>query len=301
MANIYTSDWHIHTEASYDGLLPFPELIKSAKEQGITEFGVTEHVNYEFMEVHLKKSRKLFEENYVEGMHFGVELTPISLYHHMHERTFQQWYNIDTKIYFGRLPDYVVPPSLVPDPLIIPFSEEKIRENKVEYVVCAAHFAYNVPETREALIENWHQQQMMCATDSRVDIVGHPWWLPWYPDNIALERFYDSNGMVTGEPWFDDFKVIPQSIHDEFAAAVKENGKCVEMNVGFFYTTIFTDHFKHQYAEYIRSLFEKGVPITIGSDSHTDYRNYQEQSEKFLAPVGFTATDFAKPKFRTYD
>ena len=57
MGNIYTSDWHIHTEASYDGELTFPELIKNAKEYGITQFGITDHVNFEFMEAHVKESR----------------------------------------------------------------------------------------------------------------------------------------------------------------------------------------------------------------------------------------------------
>lgn len=299
MANVFTSDWHIHTEASYDGTLPFVELVKRAKETGIAEFGVTEHVNYEFMEAHVRKSRKLFEENYVEGMHFGVELTPISLYHHQFSQKGN--YDLNTLIYYGKLPEYSSPVSEEPDPLIIPFSEEKIREYKVEYVVCAAHFAYNVPETREALIQNWAMQQMMCATDSRVDIVGHPWWAPWYPDNISLERFYDSNGVMSGMPWFDDFKVIPQSIHDEFAAAVKENGKCVEMNMSFFTVPIYTDAFKHQYAEYIRSLFEQGVGITAGTDAHEFYEPQQELCAKYLTAAGFKVEDFTNPKFRVYE
>lgn len=301
MENLYTSDWHIHTEASYDGLLTFPELIKNAKEQGITQFGVTEHAHFEFMEAHVKKSRQLFEEHYVEGMHFGVELSPISVFWHWHEQDYKGRYDIDTKLFYGRLPDYIVPYSTWPDPLIIPFSEEMIRANKIEYVVCAAHNAHNVVETREALINNWAEQQMMCATDSRVDIVGHPWAIPWYPDQFSLERFHDSDGMVRGEPWFDDFKVIPQSIHDEFAAAVKENDKCVELSLTFFYNNALTDSFKHQYAEYMRGLFEAGVPLTIGSDSHVDYLNYQEQVAKYIAPVGFTASDFSIPKFRKYD
>ena len=32
MENIFTSDWHIHTEASYDATLPYEELITRAKE-----------------------------------------------------------------------------------------------------------------------------------------------------------------------------------------------------------------------------------------------------------------------------
>lgn len=120
---------------------------------------------------------------------------------------------------------------------------------------------------------------------------------PWWGGNnlIALLSRDD------GEPWFDDFTVIPQSIHDEFAAAVKDNDKCVEQSLTFFYNKALTDSFKHQYAEYMRGLFEAGVPLTIGSDSHVDYLNYQEQVAKHIAPVGLTASDFSTPEFRKYD
>ena len=57
MENIFTTDWHIHTEASYDATMPYEELIQSAKESGITEFGITEHVNYPFMIKHLQIRR----------------------------------------------------------------------------------------------------------------------------------------------------------------------------------------------------------------------------------------------------
>lgn len=45
----YDSDWHIHSEASYDADLKVPDLIKSAKSNGIKQFGITDHVNYPFM------------------------------------------------------------------------------------------------------------------------------------------------------------------------------------------------------------------------------------------------------------
>ena len=106
---------------------------------------------------------------------------------------------------------------------------------------------------------------------------------------------------MSGAPWFDDFKVIPQSIHEEFASAVKENGKCVEMNMSFFTVPIYTDAFKHQYAEYMRSLFEMGVGITAGTDVHEVYDPQQECCAQYLEPVGFRAEDFTAPKFRVYD
>ena len=41
------SDWHIHTDASYDARLPLETLIAAAKAQGLRGFGITDHLNYE--------------------------------------------------------------------------------------------------------------------------------------------------------------------------------------------------------------------------------------------------------------
>ena len=113
--------------------------------------------------------------------------------------------------------------------------------------------------------------------------------------------WYNAEGMVCGDPWFDDFWVIPMSIHDEFSAALLENKKCAELNLSFLTNKKFTEKFKMQYMEYIRMLFEKGVPITIGSDAHKEYESRQEICEKFFEHVGFKAGDFATPKFRKYN
>ena len=40
------SDWHIHSEASYDAKLPLETLIRQAREQGLRGFGVTDHLNF---------------------------------------------------------------------------------------------------------------------------------------------------------------------------------------------------------------------------------------------------------------
>lgn len=53
---------------------------------------------------------------------------------------------------------------------------------------------------------------------------------------------YEKNGIMTG-PWFDDFSVIPKSIHEEFAAAVLDNNKIVELNTDCFVSESYTDYF----------------------------------------------------------
>jgi len=296
MSNIYTSDWHIHTEASYDAHLTFAELIKKTREFGITQFGVTDHVNFQYMErYHLKKSRELFEKNYVEGMHFGVELTPIPLDYH--EYSLKGNYDFSTHNENGHIPGYMEIAFHGANDLVLVLTEEQIRKNKIEYVVCAAHWVWDIPKDDKEIIKSYEQQQMLCATDSRVDIIGHPWWVPWFP---TWEKYFcDNNAKVTGL-WFDDFNILPKSLHTEFASAAIENNKCIEMNTSFFQTDIYTEKFKHQYAEYMRMLFEMGARITIGTDAHKHYENPQI-SEKYLAYAGFKAGDFSEPTFREYN
>lgn len=307
MENIYTMDWHIHTLASYDATMSYRELIKAAKTGGITEFGITEHCDHPFEIDHLKFSRKLFLSNYVEGMHFGVELAPMSKF--QHEYSVAGNLGIYSPQLAGMHPVFVEgfgthDPEMVrlskenAEPFVLPLTEDQIRENKVEYVIAAAHYVFDGSNDRESLIRHYHKQQMFCATDARVDIVGHPWWGLWTPE-IHFETM--RTGKPTEKAWYQDFKVIPQAVHDEFAAAVLENGKCVEMNMSALRSGNYSEKFRHQYVDYIRMLFEKGVPITPGTDSHDTYENQQALYATYLQPAGFCPEDFSKPNFRKYE
>lgn len=306
MEGIYKQDWHIHSTASYDGFTGLEELLKRAKEYGITQFGISDHVNYPFMAEHLGNARKLFDEHRVEGFHFGVELTTMSKYEieYSLSQAFQKKLRDPNAQKYYFIAGIERCASISADPIDFPITEDELRKHQVEYVIGAAHFVFDNRTDRKGLIESYQEQQMFCATDSRVDIVGHPWWCPYFPNN---QHLYDNYHMITGEPWFDDFSVIPQSFHEEFAAALLENNKCAELNLSFYYSPLYTESFKHQYTQYIRRLFEKGVPITIGSDSHGDYGGkmgkywyFGEQSERYIRAAGFVAEDFSAPKFRTY-
>ena len=313
MDNIFTSDWHIHTEASYDATMPLEELIHCAKKFGIKEFGITEHVNYPFMVKHLQITKNIMLRKLHQHaddppkMHLGVELSPQSNFqnHYSMEHT----WDLYPPLLAGMHPEFVEgfdthDPDLVrlsqeqARPYVLALTEEDIQNNEIEYVVAAAHSVIDAPIEQQALVRHWHEQQMFCATDSRVDVVGHMWWFPWSPEIhfATIER--GSWPMELG--WFEDFNIVPQSMHDEFAVALLQYDKCAEMNTTFFTTAWLHDKFKHQYAEYIRSLFEKGVRITVGTDSHDNYENVQELSTKYLGAVGFKAEDFSKPNLRTY-
>lgn len=103
----------------------------------------------------------------------------------------------------------------------------------------------------------------------------------------------DDEGHFTGEPWLDDFGRIPHSMHDEFAAAVIEQDKVVEINImAMLLTRRYSDSFKRQYLEYIAELQSKGVTLNIGSDCHSaQYDTDLKRAEQMLGSVDIQARD----------
>ena len=148
----------------------------------------------------------------------------------------------------------------------------------IRYAVTGAHWSLIGPDARggemQSAIESWHDQQMYLACDERTTILAHPWW--------------NGKGL-----WYEDFSVIPRSMKLELAAALKENGKFVECNSHFYYSAKATEKFRHQYTEFLRELFEMGIPITYGSDAHKTYGDGRPKVESYLIPAGFQDGDFS--------
>ena len=268
------SDWHIHTSASYDATLPLEQLIADAKAQGLRGFGITDHLNYndESFWGNIRQSAANFKRLRQEfpGMRLGVELTPIAkpLLDHLAAG--------------GTRENWVPPIQSEPYAVELPGTKEELMALGVQYAIGAAHWRVDQPEhhlrdSAKAEILEWHRQQMYMACDERVTILGHPW----------------SCNLL----WYGDFTIIPASLHDEFAAALKENGKYAECNCSMFTGSDTSEYFRNQYAEYMRYLFEKGIPITIGTDCHgssarNDYPDRRAIYETYLSKVGFREGDF---------
>jgi histidinol phosphatase-like PHP family hydrolase len=275
---ILSSDFHIHSEASYDANIPVKTIVKRTRELNITEFGISDHVNSPSWLHYLEKSKQLFLENKIPGFHLGVELTVISANQVNYDRQhgslegFSETYSND----------------VIPD-IDLPLTLEELNEVGVEYVIAAAHRTF-VEKEEESFIKDYHRQQMFLAQDPRVTIVGHPWWVPF--------EYKDRNGAMTR---FLNFDIVPKSMHDEFASALKENGKFMEMNIGaFLHTETRPESFKMQYVEFVRYMFEKGVKITLGTDQHGkqvegSYLDWRDIAEKYLSKAGFTKKDFSLP------
>ncbi len=261
---IITSDWHIHSEASYDAKLPLSEITKNAKDFGFNTVGITDHANFNTLSFinDIKNSAENVKNFNAEGIRvvLGVELTPIE------KPEFE--YN---KIH-GYREGYVHPETDKPYDIMLAMTKDELKALGVRYGIGASHWRIDKPygwkdnKDVEGSVREWHRQQMFLALDDRVTVLGHPW----------------DNGL-----WYEDFSIIPRSMNMELADALKKNGKYVECNAHFFKTSSASEKFRNQYAEFLRELFEMGIPVTYGSDSHNEYLPIHLNTEKYLSSAGF--------------
>lgn len=267
---IIKSDWHIHSEASYDATLPIGEIYKNARLFGFEKIGITDHANFndEKFLGDLKNSVDSvseFRKDHPDVI-LGVELTPIEKpeFDHIQKH--------------GTRDGYVAPISSKPFEIELARTKEELVALGVRYAIGASHWRVDVPGAKglpvdlDAAIREWYRQQLWLACDERVTILGHPW--------------YNGKGI-----WYEDFNLIPKSMNSDIAAALKENGKYVECNSHFFRAEKATEKFRRQYAEFLRELFEMGIPVTYGSDAHKTYADAHIVTEKYLSEVGFKEGD----------
>ena len=267
------SDWHIHSEYSYDASTPLETIAENALSQGLRFVGITDHANFndkKFMG-DLYASVNAVRETQKKYPFFvlGVELTPIE------KPEFD--YISRTKERDG----YIPPIQGEPFAIELAATKEELKALGVRYAIGASHWRVDKPGAKsltpdlDACIKEWYRQQMWLACDERVTILGHPW--------------YHGKGI-----WYEDFSIIPRSMNMDIAAALKENGKCVECNSHFFWSSLATEKFRYQYAEYLRELFEMGIPVTYGSDDHCGYADVRSDVEKYLVAAGFSDGDISE-------
>ena len=267
------SDWHIHSENSYDATLPLETIAEKSLEYGFRRVGITDHANFNDEKFlgdldNSVRGVKEIQKRYPH-MILGVELTPI-------EKP-----EFDYIAKHGARHGYEAPMLSSPFEIELAQSKEELMARGVRYAIGAAHWRVDVPGARslpvdmDATVKEWYRQQMWLACDERVTILGHPW--------------YNGSGL-----WYEDFSLIPKSMNRDLAAALKENGKYAECNSGVLLSPKATEKFRRQYAEFLRELFEFGIPITYGSDSHKSYLENHLQVEKYLLAAGFSDGDISE-------
>jgi len=249
------------------------DLVAGAEAKGIRDFGLTDHVHTTFNHPDIVRSREEYLANSPSPrFRFGVEVSCVS-----------QW-EID-EVAAGKHENPVYGLRSGGEPgcdMAIGIAAEDIEKLKIEYVVGGTHWPLYVPFEREAIIRDYHRQNMFLATHPLVDIVAHPWW--W------MGHWKDDDGHYTAEPWFDDFGAIPKSMHEEFAAAAIEHDTAVEINISAnLLNPVYPRSFASQYLDYLAELRSQEVALSVGSDCHAaQYEIAFETTSETLASVGIT-------------
>ena len=274
---VIKSDFHIHTKHSCDSAcMTYDTLTAMARSKGICLFGITDHVHTPYNHGDIEASYEDFCVHKTGDMHFGVEVSCVS-----------QWEldRIAAGDHQGDITYGIRQGGPENCRLAVAVDEGFIERNGIEYVVGGTHWLMYKEYTRKNLIDDYHRQNMFLAQNKHVDIIAHPWWY--------MGPFKDADGRYTTLPWFDDFDVIPKSMHMEFADALVKNNKYHEINLeAIVLNQQYTDRFRKQYLEYLVFMQEMGVGFTIGSDCHdAGYRIDFAVSGRLLDAYGIRFDD----------
>lgn len=267
---IIHSDWHIHSNASYDSTLSLEEITKESHKFGFAKIGITDHANYNdhkfLSDLRTSADTVLSLKKSNPNVILGVELTPIAKP------------EFDHIAKHGAKDHYIAPFSVTPYEIELAQTKDQLISLGVQYAIGASHWrvdvanAKDLPANLNDMIKEWYRQQLWLACEERVTVLGHPWYI--------------GKGL-----WYEDLRIIPSSMNSEIAAALKENGKYVECNSHFFNTPKTTEKFRYQYAEFLKELHEMGIPVTYGSDAHNTYAENHIATEKYLISAGFQDGD----------
>ncbi len=250
----FRNDYHIHScyspeEACRPNTLE--RIVKRVVDVGLVSFGISDHLHGKINMPFLVKAREEFDRTKVpEGFQFffGLEVSCL-----------REWDMQENE----RTPSiYVVHKGGPEDsPLTVYLNKEVLEKLHPDYVIGGAHWPLGAPLERESIIASYHRQNMFLAEHPGIDIIAHPWW--WMGD------WKDSSGRYSTLPWFDDFSVIPERMHEEFGKSVIKNNKAVEINAGaIFLNKGYPESFKKDYVTYLKKLQSYGVRFSLGSDAH---------------------------------
>ena len=248
--------------------MEIPVLLKTAKQKGIEKFGITDHLHTIKQMPDIEASRREYLEYKMDNFHFGVEVScmtaqVLELAENGQEIAADWREKSDENA-----------------ELAIALTKDDIERLGIEYVVAGTHWPIGAEFERHAIIRNYHRQNMFLATHPLVDILAHPWW--W------MGHWKDKNENYHAEPWLDDFAVIPNSMHREFASAIIESNKAVEINIqANLMNPHYPEGFARRYLEYLADLQSQGVKLSIGSDCHDAHYDIDfEKTGRMLENAG---------------
>ena len=138
---IIRSDWHIHTEASYDASLPLRQILRTAGQLGIDKLGITDHLNFNDHSFvgNLRQSVRDVQALQAEfpQLVMGVELTPIE----------KPLFDYIAKT--GTREGFEPPAADKPYDIELAMTKEELRALGVRYAVGASHWRVDGPNVRK--------------------------------------------------------------------------------------------------------------------------------------------------------
>jgi hypothetical protein len=243
---------------------------------GISRFGFSDHLHCHMNLPQLRRARQEFDALADKtGAHFGIEVSCLRV-----------WDIEQNEAAGGTGHIYGVWEGGPADAPLTIYWPDEIAELAPEYVIGGAHWPLGVPLERDAVIRSYHRQNMYLAQRPEVTIVAHPWWWEGH--------WRTADGRYPDLPWLSDFTVIPTSMHEEFAAVLRETGTYMELNAGaIFFNAHYPPTFARQYLEYVAFMKSLGVRFALGSDSHdAKYEPCLERLHEVLTPLRLTNEDF---------
>ncbi len=264
-----TSDWHMHTEHSCDeACMKTSDLPAEQRANGITDFGVTDHLHTHLQDADIARSRKAYDEVLAAHpelrgrFHFGVEASVMS-----------EWEadRIARGDYVGS-PIYGIregcPKNARP---WIGADAGFCEKYGVEYVVTGVHWPLYVGHDAGYVVGEYFRQYLFAAAFPQTDILAHfLWWNPLVGD-------------VEANPFFDFPAVVSEKMRGELQAALLENNVAFELNLGAVILP-YPESFRDSYLGWCADLQNAGVTLSVGSDNHdlhADGRVYREAEEHF--------------------
>ena len=249
-----TTDFHIHTHNSCDdACLEFETLIKNARQYGITDFGVSDHLHSILQKKDIAASRKEYDEILAKypqlkgKFHFGIEASVMSEWEAKKLRDNPMLKDCTYGLREGG------PMNAKP---IIVADEEFIEKYKIEYVISGVHWPLYCREDELSMVKEYHRLYLYAASHPSTDILAHYLW--WNP----------IRGMANA---FKNKRLISNEMRNELKCALLENNTAFEINIdGVLFNKDYNEEFMDWYLGWVHDIQNAGVKLSIGSDCHSE-------------------------------
>lgn len=137
------------------------------------------------------------------------------------------------------------------------YSEEVREEFGFQFAIGGIHGTYLEKYDIDKLVAIQHRHHLRTCEDPLVQVLVHPYWFG--------KGEFDTKGF----PWFDNMKVVPESMTRELGAAARETGTAIEINAcANLVNGQYSASYVEEYVEYLAVLESEGATFAAGSDAH---------------------------------